>query len=102
MEAKSEVTIKFTGGLPQANPAPNKKVEVNITDQNGVNFSVLLNAKSWRKAESNAQAFTDWVGAISGKLGQASDGGFTIEGAGVQIFERKPKEQKEPQAVASN
>ena len=105
MEAKSEVIIKFTGGLPQANPAPNKKVEVNIIDQNGVNFSVLLNAKSWRKAESNAQAFADWVGAISGKLGQASDGGFTIEGAGIQLFEKKPKEpkeEKELQAAASN
>ena len=105
MEAKSEVIIKFTGGLPQANPAPNKKVEVNITDQNGVNFSVLLNAKSWRKAESNAQAFAGWVGAISGKLGQASDGGFTIEGAGIQLFEKKPKapkEEKELQSAASN
>ncbi|MEM7592367.1 MAG: hypothetical protein AAF383_12735 [Cyanobacteria bacterium P01_A01_bin.83] len=104
MEAKSEITIKFTGGLPEAKPAPNKKVEVNITDQNGVNFSVLLNAKSWRKAESNSQAFTDWVGAISGKLGQADDGGFTIEGAGIQIFEKKPKaplEEKELQAAAS-
>ena len=102
MEAKSEVTIKFTGGLPQANPAPNKKVEVNIADQNGVNFSVLLNAKSWRKAESNAQAFTDWVGAISGKLGQPTSNGFTVEGAGIQIFQKKPKEQKEPEAVASS
>ena len=95
MEAKSEVIIKFTGGLPKANPAPNKKVEVNIADQNGVNFSVLLNAKSWRKAESNAQVFADWVGAISGKLGQASDGGFTIIGAGIQLFENKPKAPKE-------
>ena len=34
---------------------------------------------------------SDWVGAISGKLGQADDGGFTIEGAGIQIFEKKPK-----------
>lgn len=77
---------------------------INITDQNGVNFSVLLNAKSWRKAEANSQAFADWVGAISGKLGQ-SENGFTIEGAGIQLFEKKakpPKEEKQLQATASN
>ena len=92
-------------GFPKPTQHRRKKVEVNITDQNGVNFSVLLNAKSWRKAESNAQAFAEWVGAISGKLGQASDGGFTIEGAGIQLFEKKPKEpkeEKELQAAASN
>lgn len=102
MEAKSEVTIKFTGGLPEAKPAPSKKVEVNIADQNGVIFSVLLNAKSWRKAESNTQAFADWVGAISGKLGQPTNNGFTVEGAGIQIFEKKSKEPKEAQPVTSN
>ena len=53
MEAKSEGTIKFTGGLPEANPAPNKKVEVDITDQNGVNFSVLLNALDFGQNLSN-------------------------------------------------
>lgn len=96
MEAKSEVTIKFSGGLPKANPAPNKKVEVNITDQNDITFTALLNAKSWRKAESNAQAFADWVGAVSGKLGQQTSNGFEVVGAGIQIFEKKPKEPKEP------
>lgn len=104
MEAKSEITIKFSGGMPQAKPAPNKKVEVNITDQNGVNFSVILNAKSWRKAEANSQDFTEWVGAISGKLGQ-SENGFIIEGAGIQLFEKKakpPKEEQELQTAASN
>ncbi|MEO0843847.1 MAG: hypothetical protein AAFX46_19740 [Cyanobacteria bacterium J06636_27] len=104
MDAKSEITIKFSGGMPEAKPVPNKKMEVSITDQNGVNFSVLLNAKSWRKAESNSQAFADWVGAISGKLGQSEDG-FTIEGAGIQLFEKKPKEpkeEKELQTAVSN
>lgn len=104
MEAKSEITIKFSGGMPQATPAPNKKVEINITDQNGVNFSVILNAKSWRKAEANSQAFAEWVGAISGKLGQSDNGNFIIEGAGIQLFEKKakpPKEEKELQAAAN-
>jgi hypothetical protein len=51
MQVRSEVTIKFSGELPTATPAANKKVEVSLTDQNGVVFTALINAKSWRKAE---------------------------------------------------
>lgn len=32
MEVKSEVTIKFSGSLPDAKPAANKKVEIELTD----------------------------------------------------------------------
>jgi hypothetical protein len=94
MEAKSEITIKFSGALPTAIPAPNKKVEIQFTDQNGIIFTALVNAKSWRKAESNTSEFADWAGAISGKLGQREDGGFEVVDAGIQIFEKKPKEVK--------
>jgi hypothetical protein len=97
-EAKSEVTIKFSGALPQSQPAPNKKVEVQVTDQNGIVFTALINAKSWRKAEANTAEFADWAGAISGKLG-TTEKGFEIIDGGVQIFEKKPKEVK--QEVAS-
>ena len=53
--AKSEITLKFDE-LPQAVPAENKKVEITLTDQNGVVFIALINAKSWRKAEADAAA----------------------------------------------
>lgn len=90
MSVKSEVTIKFSGELPTSQPAPNKKVEVELTDQNGIVFTALINAKSWRKAESNAAEFADWAGAISGKLGR-TEKGFEVVDAGVQIFEKKAK-----------
>ena len=51
MEVKSEVTIKFSGSLPTATPAENKKVAIELTDQNGIVFTAQVNAKSWRKAE---------------------------------------------------
>ena len=70
-EAKSEITLKFNE-LPEAKPAANKKVEIRLTDQNGVSFTALINAKSWRKAEADVAAFSDWGGAVSGKLGQQS------------------------------
>lgn len=94
MEVKSEVIIKFSGSLPIATPAQNKKVEISLTDQNGIVFTAQINAKSWRKAETNTNEFADWAGAVSGKLGQRTENGFEVIDAGIQIFEKKPKEVK--------
>lgn len=97
-DARSEITLKFNS-LPEAVPAANKKVEISLVDQNGVTFTALINAKSWRKAEVDATTFSDWGGAISGKLGQPTDRGFEVVEAGIKIFEKKAKEPK-PEAVA--
>jgi hypothetical protein len=90
-QAKSEVTLKFSE-LPEAKPAANKKVEISLTDQNGVSFTALINGKSWRKAEASAAQFESWAGAVSGKLGQPTANGFEVVDAGIQIFEKKAKE----------
>ena len=92
-EAKSEITLKFNS-LPEANPAANKKVVIRLTDQNGVSFTALINAKIWRKAEADVAAFSDWGGAVSGKLGQPTDNGFEVVDAGIKVFEKKAKEPK--------
>ncbi|MEA5604996.1 hypothetical protein [Nostoc sp. UHCC 0252] len=94
MEAKSEVTIKFSGELPTATPLENKKVAIEFTDQNGIVFTAQVNAKSWRKAETSASEFADWAGAVSGKLGVRTENGFEIIDAGIQLFEKKAKEAK--------
>ncbi|BAZ18755.1 hypothetical protein NIES4071_106400 (plasmid) [Calothrix sp. NIES-4071] len=94
MQVKSEVVVKISGALPQATPAPNKKVQVEVTDQNGINFTAVINGKSWKKAEANVAQFADWAGAISGKLGKTEQG-LEIIDAGIQIFEKKPKEVKQ-------
>ncbi|MBE9210944.1 hypothetical protein IQ244_31480 [Nostoc sp. LEGE 06077] len=100
MQVKSEVTIKFSGELPTAKPAANKKVEIELTDQNGIVFTAQVNAKSWRKAETNTSEFADWAGAISGKLGQRTENGFEVIDAGLQIFEKKAKEPKPEEGAA--
>jgi hypothetical protein len=99
MEVRSEITIKFSGSLPQSQPAPNKKVEIEVTDQNGIVFTALVNGKSWRKAEGSVAEFADWAGAISGKLAK-TEKGFEIVDAGVQIFQKKPKEVASVEASA--
>ncbi len=80
--------------LPEANPAANKKIETRLTDQNGVTFTARINAKSWRKAEADATTFSDWGGAVSGKLGQATNNGFEVVDTGIKVFEKKAKEPK--------
>lgn len=95
-EAKSEITLKFNT-LPESEPAPNKKVLVKVTDQNGITFTALINSKSWRKAEADVAAFADWGGSIGGKLGQLNpDGSFEVLEAGIKVFEKKPKEEPAP------
>lgn len=98
--ARSEITLKFDE-LPQVKSAENKKVEIRLTDQNGVVFTALINAKSWRKAEADAAAFTEWGGAVSGKLGQQIENGFQVIDAGIKIFEKKAKEPKAETVVVS-
>ncbi len=69
-------------------------MEISLIDQNGVTFTALINAKSWRKAETDATTFSDWGGAVSGKLGQPTDNGFEVVDAGIKVFEKKAKEPK--------
>ena len=99
MEARSEITLKFSDELPIAKPAANKKVVLELTDQNGIVFTALVNAKSWRKAEANADVFESWAGAVSGKLGPCTAQGFEVVEAGVQIFEKKKPEEPKKEAT---
>ena len=41
--------------------------------------------------------FEDWVGALSGKIKSVSaDGVIELESAGLQVFEKKKKEEAKP------
>ncbi len=71
-----------------------KRLRFRAPDQNGVTFTALINAKSWRKAEADVAAFSDWGGAVSGKLGQPTANGFEVIDAGIKVFEKKTKEPK--------
>ncbi len=88
-EAKSEITLKFSE-LPSAKELPDKKVELEFTDQNGLTFTAVVNGKSWRKASTQASEFESWSGAVSGKLGKSENGLQILEG-GVQVFEKASK-----------
>jgi hypothetical protein len=94
-DVRSEVIIKFSGALPTAKPAPNNKMEITLTDNNGVNFVAFIKAKTWRKAQDTTAQFPEWAGSISGKLGPRLRNAFEVLDAGIQIFENKPKPPKD-------
>ena len=100
--AKIEINLKFSE-LPKAEPAENKKVKLFFKDKdNDENeYASLVNRRSWNKAVSRVEGIEasdgEWTGVVAGKL--KVDGGFlTVVEAGIQIFEKKKKEEKEEQS----
>ena len=88
-----EITIKFTE-KPEL-PEQGKKVPLQIKSENGVIVKTEVNRKSLKKQVAKMESFADWVGALSGKIVSVSpEGVIEIEGAGVNVFEKKQKEPK--------
>jgi hypothetical protein len=58
----------------------------------------LLNANQCqelaRSRKLMQQLERDWVGAVSGKLGQQSDNGFEVVDAGIKVFEKLSRSQR--------
>ncbi len=86
-----EVTIKFSD-KPDL-PTEGKKVTVEIQGENNVTIKAEVNRKTLKKQVAKMDEYEDWVGALSGKIANISaDGVIELEGAGIQVFEKKKKE----------
>ena len=86
---KLEVTLKINQ-LPQAKPATAQTV-VFAVDAEGQTVVVELKNKMWNNLKTAAETYPQWVAAITGKMGEAVEGGFRLMNPAVQIFEKKPK-----------
>ncbi len=93
-EARAEITLKFNT-IPEVRTLPKSRVKFYLKATNGVVFTVNIKGKSWRKAEASMKEFPEWVAMVGGKLGAPTSNGFEVEGAGLQVFEKKPKEPKQ-------
>ncbi|MEB3308818.1 MAG: fertility inhibition FinO-like protein [Snowella sp.] len=60
-------------------------------------FTVTLRPKVFKKLEDAHANYPMWVGAIAGKLRDATEKGFILLEPTVQVFEKKPKEPKPAQ-----
>ena len=96
-----ELTVKFTE-RPEL-PEQGKKVELQVTGENGIIVKGELNRKTLAKQVQKIDNFEDWIGAFSGTISEITDQGVVIlERGSVQIFERKKKvksSESEPKEV---
>ncbi|MGI2907670.1 fertility inhibition FinO-like protein [Tolypothrix sp. VBCCA 56010] len=86
---KLEITIKITE-LPSATAVENGWQRFDI-DCDGRIISVTVKPKVWKKLTDAATNYPQWVGAIAGKMGEATDNGFVLLEPSVQTFEKKQK-----------
>jgi len=61
--------------------------------------SVAVKPKTWKKLQQAQTDFPQWVAAITGQMGAATEQGFVLEQPNVQVFEKKPKAAVEQPAV---
>ena len=85
-----EVTIKFSQ-KPEI-PSEGKTVTLQITGENGISVRATLSRKNLSKQIEKMESFSEWVAALSGKMvAIAPDGVVELEGAGINVFEKKGK-----------
>ena len=98
-----EITIKFSE-KPEL-PTEGKKVMLEIQGENNVTVKAEVNRKTLKKQVAKMDEYEEWVGALSGKIKSISaDGVVSVEGAGLQVFEKKKKELKpdeDPESTAA-
>ena len=88
-----EITIKFNS-LPDL-PTEGKKVTLEILSENNLKLKAELNRKTLKKQVAKMEEYSNWIGALSGKIKSIAPGGIVeLEGAGVQIFEKKTTDKE--------
>ena len=57
-------------------------------------FSRYFPTGLFKKLEDAQANYPQWVAAIAGKMGEATETGFVLFEPNIQVFEKKPKEAK--------
>ena len=99
VQGKLELTIKIKELPAIASKDTNGWITFNL-DCDGRIFTFTVKPKVFKKLEDAQANFPMWVAAIAGKLGQATEQGFVLEDANIQVFEKKPKEPKQLEVAA--
>ena len=89
VSGRMEVSIKFNE-KPPSTFTEDGKVQIEI-ECNGKRVRASLKPKSWRKASALMDQYPLWVACVSGKMAAMDAAGMELEGAGIQVFEKKEK-----------
>lgn len=92
IQGKLEITIKINE-LPTATAVENGWQHFQV-DCDGQIISITVKPRVWKKLTDAQTNFPEWVGAIAGSMGQATEKGFVLNNASVQVYEKKPKADK--------
>ena len=92
---KLELTIKISE-LPEVKTVENGLQYFEL-DCNGRIFSVTVKPKVWKKLTDAQTNYPMWVAAITGQMGAMTLDGFVLDGANIQVFEKKPKVVEAPE-----
>ncbi|MBD1929450.1 fertility inhibition FinO-like protein [Trichocoleus sp. FACHB-90] len=94
-QGKLELTIKISEFPSDVKTVENgwKSFEI---DCDGRIVSVTVKPKVFKKLEQAQTDYPMWVAAITGKMGEPTERGFVLNEPAIQVFEKKPKEPKEP------
>lgn len=97
---KLEITIKINEFPAKVETVENgwKTFEI---DCDGRIASITVRPKVFKKLEEAQTNYPMWVAAIGGKMGELTDRGFVLNEPNIQVFERKPKAEKEAVATPS-
>ena len=88
--AKISLTCKLSE-IPKHRELADKRIEFFLQDGDSDRiFTCHMKPKMFHKLTDHG--FTDWVAAITGELGPATETGFELVNASVQVFERKARE----------
>lgn len=87
---KLEVTIKISE-FPEAKTVENGWKSFDV-DCEGRLVSITVKPKVWKKLEDAQANYPQWVAAIAGKIGEATEQGFVLLEPNIQVFEKKAKE----------
>jgi len=88
----AEITVKFN--TRPSLPETGKSILLEITTEQGFTVRANVNRKTLKKQVEKMDTFTEWIAALSGKITRIDPNGVVeLEGAGVVVFEKKPKEE---------
>ena len=93
IQGKLELTIKINE-LPVDVSVDKNGWKSFDLDCDGQILSVTVKPKVFKKLEDAQANYPQWVAAIAGKMGEATETGFVLLEPNIQVFEKKPKEAK--------
>jgi hypothetical protein len=91
IQGKLELTIKINE-LPVDVSVDKNGWKSFDLDCDGQILSVTVKPKVFKKLEDAQANYPQWVAAIAGKMGEATETGFVLLEPNIQVFEKKPKE----------